>query len=1129
MTEHMKEKKQMQALIAAKRASCNQKKPTYGLRKLSVGLVSCLVGFLLFFAPGTALAQELPLDNGAAEFSVGGTGDGSASPTEEADATGTDAADPVVDEAEEAVAEESAVPAEAEPLSLEETTPAEAAYAAEATPEAVEVETRAAAAPAAPDTTTSTREAGEYGTKDHVSGAINADAIANGYIDESIDLTNAKHTLSGKAVVIMGGTASSGDMASNSDPGAPDGTVVYMQWRDTDGWVSPVYRAVTHTLSGKSDDERESTRGTYAFEVPDEVDMNGKVRSWNAQSGTFYRVWCEPQYRTYDPALEHDTGNVLVPLRYGGARSDKWTRVATAGGAFQFAGVNVQKVGIFMTELPLEKIDDLGNPAGENYMKATGEKLIKDTQGFDSTPLTGNKNSVSGKVYFETGDKAADTGTLTVNYVGDPVAVGYKVFMTVLTEEGKAEVKKIEVGSNAERLIANKKIKDLIKAHPEYIEATYWTYTNGDGNYTLRATKENTAFDRDYLYMWVEDPTNGQIKPAFSAFVAGPRFVMYNENGTGWEPTPLANPGANEVVANMDFGISVADFATLDVLNYSNTNPANVGDTVKIKVDGSMHLDTVIKIMHDGKQVGDDIPVTIDNLVDPYSWVVPEGAEGGVYVAELHNAGNMLAADSFMVVADDKDGDGDPDPVDPDTGNDGEKDDPNKKVDPDDPDTPEVEGTQHLTHGIALIGKGEDTATVVTSDGDNATHKELIVNEEGDPAEGGADLSGITVTLTAGDVKVTSGTADTWRGTDGLPLVQNFDLHNFGQADYEVTVTENVKNWAVTKASELANGKTIKVDGNVPNLGLELGYDSDDDGIADVDEKDAEQYEPNAVADKSGNMGTAITTDPVTFDDVFTEAKEQLSPTAADSPLTGTSFALAADAPAGATINATTGAITVPDTAQAGTYTFEITVTYPDSTKENPSTDTVTVKVTVTATLADTLKAEGGEITVPESISDEDLTDALKGAVEVTDDKDKPVTDDRVKSITVKGDLPEKKGTKDVTMVVTYKDNSSEEVTVTANFVADVVPVPDPTKPPVVPEDYVKVSFAAGDHGKLADGETAVFMVNPEATVDLTDKAPDVTADAGWTFNGWDKALKGTFAAETTITATYTQNPTLAD
>ncbi|MBE6468883.1 MAG: YSIRK-type signal peptide-containing protein, partial [Coriobacteriaceae bacterium] len=954
MAKNMKEKEQMQALIAAKRASCNQKKPTYALRKLSVGLVSCMVGFLFFFAPGAALAQELPLENGAAEFSVEDTEDESASPTEEADATETDAADPVVDETEEAVAEEPAAPAEAEsdatvvpadeasatPLSLEEPAPA----------------AEPAAAEDAPDTATSTREAGEYGTKDLLSGATNADAIAHGYVSESIDLTNAKYTLSGKVLVIMGGTASSGDMVSTSDPGAPDGTVVYMQWRDTDGWVSPVYRAVTHTLDqGEEDNERESTRGTYAFEVPDEVDMNGKVRSWRAQPNTFYRVWCEPQYRTYTPALEHDTGNVLVPLRYGGARSDKWTRVATAGGAVQLIGTNVQKVGIFMTELPLEKIDALGNPAGENYMKATGDKLIEDTQGFDSTPLLGNKNSISGHVYFETGDKAGDTGTLTVNHVGDPIAAGYKVFMTVLTEEGKDAVEKIEVGSNAERLIANKQIKDLIKAHPEYIEATYWTYTNEDGNYTLRATKENTAFDRDYLYMWVEDPANGQIKPAFSAFVAGPRFVRYNENGTGWEPTPLATSGVGGVAANVDFGISVADFATLDVLNYSNTNPANVGDTVKIKVDGSMHLDTVIKIMHDGKQVGADIPVTVDNLVDPYSWVVPEGAEGGVYVAELHSAGNVLAADSFMVVADDADGDGDPDPVDPDTGNDGDADDPTKKVDPDDPNTPEAEGTQRLTHGIALIGKGEDKATVVTSDGDNATHKELIVNEAGDPAEGGADLSGITVTLTAGDVKVTSGTADTWRGTDGLPLVQNFDLHNFGQADYEVTVTENVKNWAVTKASELANGKTIKVDGNVPNLGLELGYDSDDDGIADVDEKDAEQYEPNAVADKSGNMGTAITTDPVTFDDAFTEAKEQLSPTADDSPLAGTTFSLPANPAQGATIDPNTGVITVPATAAAGEYTYEITVTYPDD-----STETVSAKVTVVDNRTDAEKNDPG-------------------------------------------------------------------------------------------------------------------------------------------------------------------------
>ncbi|MCB8506790.1 InlB B-repeat-containing protein, partial [Enterococcus durans] len=81
----------------------------------------------------------------------------------------------------------------------------------------------------------------------------------------------------------------------------------------------------------------------------------------------------------------------------------------------------------------------------------------------------------------------------------------------------------------------------------------------------------------------------------------------------------------------------------------------------------------------------------------------------------------------------------------------------------------------------------------------------------------------------------------------------------------------------------------------------------------------------------------------------------------------------------------------------------------------------------------------------------------------------------------------------------------------------DVIPQPDDNKPEV-PDNYVKVDFADGDHGKITEG-VKIYWVNPEKEV--TVPAPTVTADKDYTHTGWDTPLTGTFKAATTITAEY--------
>ena len=68
---------------------------------------------------------------------------------------------------------------------------------------------------------------------------------------------------------------------------------------------------------------------------------------------------------------------------------------------------------------------------------------------------------------------------------------------------------------------------------------------------------------------------------------------------------------------------------------------------------------------------------------------------------------------------------------------------------------------------------------------------------------------------------------------------------------------------------------------------------------------------------------------------------------------------------------------------------------------------------------------------------------------------------------------------------------------------------------------YYKVTFKAGDHGTLT--EKSVW-IKPNTLVDLTDKAPEVTANTGYSHIGWKPGLVGTFSKDTDLVAQYTNS-----
>ena len=49
----------MKKSLPKKRAKSSNERPKYGLRKLTVGVVSCLLGYMMFMTPNVALAEKV--------------------------------------------------------------------------------------------------------------------------------------------------------------------------------------------------------------------------------------------------------------------------------------------------------------------------------------------------------------------------------------------------------------------------------------------------------------------------------------------------------------------------------------------------------------------------------------------------------------------------------------------------------------------------------------------------------------------------------------------------------------------------------------------------------------------------------------------------------------------------------------------------------------------------------------------------------------------------------------------------------------------------------------------------------------------------------------------------------------
>ena len=88
------------------------------------------------------------------------------------------------------------------------------------------------------------------------------------------------------------------------------------------------------------------------------------------------------------------------------------------------------------------------------------------------------------------------------------------------------------------------------------------------------------------------------------------------------------------------------------------------------------------------------------------------------------------------------------------------------------------------------------------------------------------------------------------------------------------------------------------------------------------------------------------------------------------------------------------------------------------------------------------------------------------------------------------------------------KGKFTEDTTITAEYKKlENIEVPDKPTDPKPSEEYVRITFAKGEHGTL-EGKTVVD-VKKNVEVDLKDNAPEVKPADGWKFTGWSKDLNG--------------------
>ena len=854
---------------------------------------------------------------------------------------------------------------------------------------------------------------------------VDADMIASGRVTKAANLTDSggvgKGLISGHVYL----TSPNGNPSATYDNGNVklDGITVYAQFQDSDGLYSPIYSAKTHTLPDVVGGN--GGQGTFAFGTGDKgiswTDKLGREHAWQAGPTQKHRIWVEP--------FTNERGNKVVMFRQAnGFVPGSFNGVVEAPlGSLVSSGLNIQLMAAFYQEVPPNH--------KTSWMAAKGNKLVEDPQGPINLPATqlDESNVVSGLVWLETGgpDKGIVATGPSMNGI-DEAADGYTVYASTLTKDGAAANQKLREQYKSDPGKLAEATKKMLEDNPEYILKTVYGKTDPSGYYSLRfgeltdANQTNEdSLNKDHIFVWVENK-DGVVQNGYTGFHT-PIFQKYNGGG---EFRASAIPARNTTVTsrvedqgkprygkqvnsiyNVNYGIMPYTPVTITADYNATDKPAAPGVTVTPAFSGDLSSlpskvewrdskGTVLKTCELDQSKG------IKAQVAACTFDIPETAKkGDFFNVVLVSGGNDVSAWTVLVTKDS------------------------------DEYTPAYEGK--------LVVPGKETKSAPSFTGKDGKGVEVPEGSKFAITDGFKAPEGYVVEIdpNTGEITVTF--------PDGSKLnkdtVEQFDVPV--KVTYKDGSTDEVK----------ANFK-LDTDGD----GKPDTTDEDDDGDGVPDDKEKEDgtnpkspnqntiFEPG-YEDGSGKPGSDVKIDAPTFTD-----KEGKGTT----PPKGTKFTPGDGAPDGVKVDENTGEITVtiPEDAKPGTkIKVPVVVTYPDGTKDNVDV-TVTVEQPDQPEAKDNEKYEpeydggsgkpGDEVTVPSpTFKDKDgnPTEAPDGTKFTPGDgtPDGVTIDENTGEIKVAIPEDAKPGTKiEVPVVVTYPDDTTDEVTVTITVTEkDATPV----------------------------------------------------------------------------------------